>query len=122
MGERVHLRAESTGDTHLGERNGEAAFADVVTGHDEPGPHRGVQVTIGLGRVGIWRWNDTSVSWGSLEQVEVRPRSVDAFMQIMGRSAALLGTVTADSMLSIPGVEPIPVSHLADAFNSTGAR
>ncbi len=54
--------------------------------------------------------------------VEVRPRSVDAFMKIMGRSAARLGTVTDDSLLSIPGIEPIPVDHLADAFNSAGAR
>ena len=53
---------------------------------------------------------------------EVRPRSVDAFMKIMGRSAARLGTVTDDSLLSIPGVEPIPVAHLADAFNSAGHR
>jgi len=54
--------------------------------------------------------------------VEVRPRSVDAFMKIMGRSAARLGMVTDDSLLSIPGVEPIPVDHLADAFNSAGPR
>jgi phosphoribosylformylglycinamidine (FGAM) synthase-like enzyme len=54
--------------------------------------------------------------------VEVRPRSIDAFMKIMGRSAARLGTVTDDSLLSILGVEPIPVGRLADAFNSPGAR
>ena len=54
--------------------------------------------------------------------VEVHPRSVDAFMRIMGRSASRLGAVTDDSLLSIPGVEPIPVGHLADAFNSAGAR
>ena len=52
--------------------------------------------------------------------VEVSPRSVDAFMKIMGRSAALLGEVTADAQLSIPGVDPIPVGALADAFNSGG--
>jgi len=54
--------------------------------------------------------------------VEVSPRSVDAFMKIMGRSAALLGEVTADAQLSIPGVDPIPVGALADAFNSGGRR
>ena len=54
--------------------------------------------------------------------VEVRPRSVDAFTKIMGRSATPIGVVTDDSMLSIAGLEPIPVGHLADAFNSAGAR
>ena len=54
--------------------------------------------------------------------VEVRPRSVDAFMKIMGRSAAALGEVTADGELSIPGIEPIPVGDLVDAFNSGGHR
>jgi phosphoribosylformylglycinamidine synthase len=49
--------------------------------------------------------------------VEVRPRSVDAFMKIMGRTAARIGVVTDDSMLSIDGVEPIPVDLLVDAFN-----
>jgi phosphoribosylformylglycinamidine synthase subunit PurSL len=54
--------------------------------------------------------------------VEVRPRSVDAFIKIMGRSAARIGVVTDDSLLTLPGVEPIPVDDLADAFNSAGAR
>ena len=54
--------------------------------------------------------------------VEVRPRSVDAFMKIMGRAAGRIGEVTDDSMLSIVGVEPIPVDHLADAFNHGGTR
>ena len=54
--------------------------------------------------------------------VEVRPRSVDAFMKIMGRAASRIGVVTDDSMLSITGVEPIPVDHLVDAFNGGGQR
>jgi phosphoribosylformylglycinamidine synthase len=54
--------------------------------------------------------------------VEVRPRSLDAFMKIMGRAAARLGTVTDDSLLSIAGVEPITVDRLADAFNHGGVR
>ena len=54
--------------------------------------------------------------------VEVRPRSVDAFMKIMGRSAATLGHVTIDAELAFPGVEPIPVGHLVDAFNTGGRR
>jgi phosphoribosylformylglycinamidine synthase len=52
---------------------------------------------------------------------EVAPRSVDAFLKIMGRSAVRLGEVTADATLTIPGVSPIPVTDLADAFNSRGA-
>jgi phosphoribosylformylglycinamidine synthase len=52
--------------------------------------------------------------------VEVQPGNVEAFMKIMGRSAARLGTVTDDLLLSIPGVEPIAVDLLVDAF--TGER
>ena len=54
--------------------------------------------------------------------VEVRPRSVDAFMKIMGRSAARFGEVTADAELTIPGIEPIPVGHLVVAFITGGRR
>ena len=54
--------------------------------------------------------------------VEVRPRSLDAFMKIMGRAATRLGTVTDNSLLSIVGVEPIPVDRLAGAFNHGGGR
>ena len=43
-------------------------------------------------------------------------------MKIMGRAAARIGEVTDDSMLTIVGVEPMPVDHLADAFNHGGAR
>jgi phosphoribosylformylglycinamidine synthase subunit PurSL len=53
---------------------------------------------------------------------EVRPRSVDAFTKIMGRSATPIGVVTDDSLLTLPGVEPIPVDDLVDAFNGAGAR
>jgi phosphoribosylformylglycinamidine synthase subunit PurSL len=53
---------------------------------------------------------------------EVRPRSVDAFMKIMGGSATPIGVVTDDSLLTIPGVEPIPVDDLVDAFNSAATR
>jgi phosphoribosylformylglycinamidine synthase len=49
--------------------------------------------------------------------VEVRPHDVDAFTTIMSGSAARLGIVTDDSSLSIPGVDPIAVADLADAFN-----
>jgi phosphoribosylformylglycinamidine synthase len=54
--------------------------------------------------------------------VEVRPRSLDAFMKVMGRTAARIGTVTDDSLLSIVGVEPIPVDRLVDAFGTGGQR
>ena len=54
--------------------------------------------------------------------VEVHPRSVDAFVKIMGRSATTIGHVTIDAELVLPGVEPIPVGHLVDAFNTGGRR
>jgi phosphoribosylformylglycinamidine synthase len=54
--------------------------------------------------------------------VEVRPRSVDAFAKIMGRSATTLGHVTIDAELIFPGIEPIPVGQLVDAFNTGGRR
>ncbi len=52
--------------------------------------------------------------------VEVPPQRVDAFVKLMGRAATLLGDVTNDGQLSLPGVEPIPVSDLATAFNTGG--
>ncbi len=52
--------------------------------------------------------------------VEVAPRSVDAFMKIMGHSAQRIGEVTDDAVLSIPGVAPIAVGELVDAFNHQG--
>jgi phosphoribosylformylglycinamidine synthase len=54
--------------------------------------------------------------------VEVRPHDVDAFMTILGRPAARIGVVTDDSLLSITGVEPIPVDRLVAAFNGGGSR
>jgi phosphoribosylformylglycinamidine synthase len=57
--------------------------------------------------------------------VEIRPHDVDAFTRVMGPTATRLGVVTDDSVLSIAGVEPIPVDRLAEAFNGVsgaGAR
>ena len=51
---------------------------------------------------------------------EIEPKRVDAFMKVMGHAATRIGVVTDDALLSIPGVEPIAVQALADAFN-TGA-
>jgi phosphoribosylformylglycinamidine synthase len=50
--------------------------------------------------------------------VEVQPRRVDAFVQVMDGQAMVLGTVNHASILQIVGVEPITVQQLADAFNS----
>ena len=50
--------------------------------------------------------------------VEVEERSVPAFLRIMDDDAFHLGTVSESGQLSLPGVEPIAVSDLADAFNS----
>jgi phosphoribosylformylglycinamidine synthase subunit PurSL len=54
--------------------------------------------------------------------VEVTPHSVDAFVKLMGRAVTPIGEVTDDGLLSMPGVEPIPVADLADAFNTGGER
>lgn len=50
--------------------------------------------------------------------VEVEERSVPAFMRIMDDDVFHLGRVSDSSALSLPGVTSIPVSDLADAFNS----
>jgi phosphoribosylformylglycinamidine synthase len=49
--------------------------------------------------------------------VEVEPRSVPAFLRIMGDDVERLGEVSESGLLSMPHVEPILVSDLADAFN-----
>ena len=50
--------------------------------------------------------------------VEVEPRSVPAFVRIMDEDALVLGEVNEIGVLQLPGVDPIPVATLADAFNS----
>ena len=50
--------------------------------------------------------------------VEVQPRRVDAFVQVMDGRALALGSVNDASILQIVGVEPITIQQLADAFNS----
>jgi phosphoribosylformylglycinamidine synthase len=47
--------------------------------------------------------------------VEVAPDDVERFLLTVG-AARRLGTVTADPVLSLPGVAPIPVADLAAAF------
>ncbi len=49
--------------------------------------------------------------------VEIEPRSVAAFERIMDHECLRIGEVSESGMLSLPGVEPILVSDLADAFN-----
>ncbi|WP_083914657.1 phosphoribosylformylglycinamidine synthase subunit PurL [Ilumatobacter nonamiensis] len=50
--------------------------------------------------------------------VEVEERSVDAFRRIMDDELVDLGTVSEKRVLSLPGVDPIHLSELIDAFNS----
>jgi phosphoribosylformylglycinamidine synthase subunit PurSL len=52
--------------------------------------------------------------------VEVHPHRVDAVVELMGRAVTLIGEVTDDGLLSISGVDPIPVVDLVDAFNTGG--
>jgi phosphoribosylformylglycinamidine (FGAM) synthase-like enzyme len=50
--------------------------------------------------------------------VEVEQRSVPALLRIMDDDVFHLGEVSESGLLSLPGVEPILVADLADAFNS----
>jgi len=54
--------------------------------------------------------------------VEVAPKRVAAFMTVMGDRALRLGVVTADAVLTVPGLGAIDVADLADAFNSGDER
>lgn len=49
--------------------------------------------------------------------VEIQERSVPAFMRIMDDDVTRLGRVTDDGHLHLPGLEPVAVGDLADAFN-----
>jgi phosphoribosylformylglycinamidine synthase len=49
--------------------------------------------------------------------VEVAPRDLERLIAMMGDDAHLLGVVTEDDELVLPGVRPLDVSELADAFN-----
>jgi phosphoribosylformylglycinamidine synthase len=49
--------------------------------------------------------------------VEIEPRSVAAFKRIMDDACLQIGEVNESGLLSLPGVEPILVADLADAFN-----
>ena len=51
--------------------------------------------------------------------VELEERSVAAFMRIMDDDAFHLGVVSESGLLELPEVEPMNVSDLADAFNSS---
>jgi phosphoribosylformylglycinamidine synthase len=49
--------------------------------------------------------------------VEVAPRDLSRFREIVGSDAAVIGTVTEDGDLVVPGVRTLAVTELADAFN-----
>lgn len=51
--------------------------------------------------------------------VELEERSVPAFLRIMDNDVFRLGEVSNSGQMSLPGVEPLLVSDLADAFNSS---
>jgi phosphoribosylformylglycinamidine synthase len=52
--------------------------------------------------------------------VEVRPEDVDDFLAMAG-PALRLGVVTADPVLVLPGVRPLPVDELAAAFSGSAS-
>jgi phosphoribosylformylglycinamidine synthase subunit PurSL len=50
--------------------------------------------------------------------VEVQPKHLPAFMRAMDDDVLRLGEVSLGGLLTLPGVEPLSVGDLADAFNS----
>ena len=54
--------------------------------------------------------------------VELDPRNAAAFTTLMGDQIVRLGTVDDSGSLSLPGLEPIAVSALADAFSGEDPR
>jgi phosphoribosylformylglycinamidine synthase len=54
--------------------------------------------------------------------VELDPRNAAAFTTLMGDQIVRLGTVDDSGSLSLPGLEPIAVSALADAFSGEDSR
>jgi len=52
--------------------------------------------------------------------VEVAARSVPAFMKVMNDRVLRIGEVSDSQQLCLPGVEPLNVVDLADAFNNSG--
>jgi phosphoribosylformylglycinamidine synthase subunit PurSL len=53
--------------------------------------------------------------------VELAPGDVDRFRDAVGADVHVLGIVTDEAVLALPGVEPISVQRLVDAFNRIGA-
>lgn len=51
--------------------------------------------------------------------VEVASSDLDRFKDLMREDVHVLGTVTDDDHLTIPGIEPIHIEDLADAFTRT---
>ena len=49
--------------------------------------------------------------------VEIAPRDLSRFREILGGEAIVIGAVTEDDDLVVPGVRALPVTELADAFN-----
>ena len=49
--------------------------------------------------------------------IEVRPRDLERLTELFGEEALVLGFVTDDDELALPGVRALGVSELADAFN-----
>jgi phosphoribosylformylglycinamidine synthase len=49
--------------------------------------------------------------------VEVAPRDLDRFRELVGDELGVVGVVTDDDALVVPGVRALAVTELADAFN-----
>jgi phosphoribosylformylglycinamidine synthase II len=53
--------------------------------------------------------------------VEIEPRNAPAFKKVMDDEVLVVGRVDDSAELHLPGLDPIPIARLADAFNG-GAR
>ena len=54
--------------------------------------------------------------------VEVRPERLDSFLDVLDGRAQVIGLVNDESILAFPGVAPIDVQALVDAFTGGGER
>ena len=52
--------------------------------------------------------------------VEVDPTDLDRFREVIGEPVLLLGRVTAEPHLTLPGLDPVDVDDLVDAFHRRG--
>ena len=101
VGQRVDGGAEPAGDAHLGERHGEAAFADVVARLDQTGADRGVQAAI-IGRsVGYRCGRHAGTARSAAHHVEMRTGELGAGLADEEQDVAGLGQIGRDAVVGV---------------------